>query len=148
MWDMVVRAKGPRVLVGGLGLGLLIHLLSLRRDIEEITVVEIQQEIIDMVKQYLPKVPKVEVIQGDFFSIMGELGYGKREFDTVICDIWKGRDEKSKELYEDCRGELEYCFPDAKHLFWAFQTEHETEESIVYGYMAIKDRLRKEGKIK
>lgn len=72
MWKLVARSEGPRVLVGGLGLGLLPNLLALRRDVNEVVVVENNPSIISMIKPHLNK--KVKVIEGDFLEQMRELG--------------------------------------------------------------------------
>lgn len=139
-WDLVVRAESGSVLVGGLGLGLLVHLLSLRRDITEIVVVEKSKEIIQMVKPYLPKEPKIEVIQGNFFGVVQELSF-RRTFDNIICDIWKGNTE-GRETFEACRNLLEDNFMNSQHLFWGFQSEQENEQALVFGHL-VKRRSRK-----
>jgi len=39
MWEFAGRCIGGKVLLGGLGLGILTNLLALRRDVKSITVV-------------------------------------------------------------------------------------------------------------
>ena len=125
--DLVNRTEGPRVLVGGLGLGLVCHLLMNRRDIEEVVVVEQVPEVIKMVTPYLPA--GVRVIEGDFLRMLWSLSIKVEEFDTVIADLWKGREDADRELFEDCRYSMEDTFMDAQHLFWAFQEEVDDEQS-------------------
>ena len=115
-WELGAKVCGSRVLVGGLGLGLLVHLIALRKDIKHITVVEQRQEIITMVSPYLPD--SVDVICGDFLQMIQTLSSEEKLFDTAIVDIWKSNDEEA--LYEDSRCLLEDFYPDALHLFWAF----------------------------
>ncbi len=126
-WELVARAKGSRILVGGLGLGLLVHLLALRKDIEHMTVVEQSSEIIALVASYLPS--NVTIIQGDFLQVIQDLSSKDEQFDTIIVDIWKSCDDKDKELFEDCKMMLEDNYPDSLHLFWAFQEEVDNENS-------------------
>lgn len=129
MWELVARAEGPNVLVAGLGLGLLVHLLALRRDIRHITVVEISPDVIKMVRPYLPKYEglTIEVIEQDFFDFAWKYDMGKLrtvEFNTVIVDIWK--DNSDDGIFEEARNTCEDSFGDAVHLYWAFQKEYET----------------------
>lgn len=126
--DLVTRTKGKRVLVGGLGLGLITHLLANREDIKEIVVVEIEPDVIKLVKAYLPA--KVKVIEGDFIQKLVELE--NEAFDTVIADIWKtGHEEQDVELFKDCQMTMEDFHPNAEHLFWAFQ-EKIDDENLQY----------------
>lgn len=132
--DLVNRTEGPRVLVGGLGLGLVCHLLLRRRDIESVVVIEKAPEVIEMVAPYLPV--GVEVIEGDFLEMMWKLSVRGQEFETVIADLWKGREDADHELFRDCRCSMEDWFMDAKHLFWAFQEEVDDEQSR-YAMMSL-----------
>jgi hypothetical protein len=122
MWELVARTRGPKVLLGGLGLGILANLLASRPDIEEITVIEISPEIIQMVKPYLH--PKVRVVRGDFLNPPSEIC--NEHFDTVICDIYTK--EGQEELFEDAKAIMEDCWGDAVHLHWgAYQREYDKE---------------------
>lgn len=126
-WELVARAKGPRVLIGGLGLGLLAHLLFLRKDITNITIIEKQVEITQMVKPYLPL--KVEVIGGDFLYEIQTLSDNGKEFNTVIADIWKSDREEDREIFMDSMSMMNDYYPDAVHLYWAFQQEIDSDNA-------------------
>lgn len=120
MWQLSARTIGPKVLIGGLGLGLLAHLLQIRSDIDEIVVVEIDSDICSMVQKYMKK-PKIQILQADFFEVVNDL---PDHFDTVIADIWQAYDPDdtdSMNMVEDCRSVMEDRFPDAVHLFWDAQ---------------------------
>lgn len=123
-WELVARSHG-NVLVGGLGLGLFIHLLCSRKDIGKITVIEKSPEVIQLVSKYLPK--DIEVICGDFLTEIYHFVDNEREFDTVIADMWK--DDTEEELISDCRGAIDDCYPCATQLFWAVQGEIDDEVS-------------------
>jgi len=127
MWELCARVRGGRVLIGGLGLGILTSLVALRRDVEEVTVVEVAPEVIEMVKPYLPKT--VEVIQGDVYVVFPRFSM-RRVYDTVIMDIWE---KYSEDGAEEARILLEMCFEDAQHLYWGrFQREVEEEQVIFF----------------
>ena len=123
-WELVARARG-NVLVGGLGLGLLVHLLRNRRDIGNITVVEKSPEVVQMVSKYMPK--DVTVIQDDFVYQVQKLSEQGAKFDTVIADMWKTGAEE--EFIDDCHMVIDDCYPNALKLFWALQEELDNEES-------------------
>jgi hypothetical protein len=145
MWELVGRIpmkRGTKVMVGGLGLGLLIHMLALRRDITHITVVEISEDVIKMVKPYLPsqKGLTIEVVKDDFFHYCYK--NTQAPFDVVIVDTWKDNNDRAN--YDDAKMCLEDNFMDSLHLYWAFQHHHETElATSVYLY----DRIEKSRKV-
>jgi len=132
MWQFAGRVKPGRVLLGGLGLGILANFLAMREDIKEVVVVELSPEVIKMISPYLH--PKVKVLQGDFAKLMVELSRKGEKFDSIVADIFKGVAEE-KELYEDVRMTMEDWFPEAQHLFWYFQENYE-DDKIFYYYAA------------
>lgn len=83
----IQRANGD-VLIFGLGLGLIIFPLLDDESVKSITVVELYQDLIDVVK---PKIKekdihnKVNIIRGDCF--INEFSKEKK-FDTIYFDIW------------------------------------------------------------
>jgi len=123
-WELVARSHG-NVLVGGLGLGLFIHLLRNRKDIGTITVIEKSPEVVQLVSKYLPK--DIEIICGDFMQEIFNLEEAEREFDTVIADMWKN--DAEEDFISDCRGVMDDCYPCATQLFWAVQKDIDDEVS-------------------
>lgn len=123
MHELAARAKSGRVLVGGLGLGILPNLLAFRDDITEVVIVEKSPEVVELVKAYLH--PKVKLIEGDFLQEMPKLKLVGQEFQTVIADIFKTA--KEKELYDKTKFIMEDSYPTARRLFWAFQDEYDIE---------------------
>lgn len=127
-WELVARTIGPDVLVGGLGLGLLAHLLALRSDIQNITIIEKSPEIIKMVSPFLPA--KCTVIQDDFSHQIYKMSAAEKHFDTIIVDLWKtGCNDEDAQLFSDCQLLLEDEFMNSQHLFWAFQEEADNDKS-------------------
>ena len=55
------------VLIGGLGIGLIILAIQDNPEVHSITVIEKNQEVIDMVATQLPLNEKVKIIQADVF---------------------------------------------------------------------------------
>jgi len=79
----IENAKG-RVLIAGLGIGLVIKNIIDNPDVEEIVVIEKYQDVIDLV---MPKFnnPKLKVICADIFDY--ELDKSEK-FDCLYFDIW------------------------------------------------------------
>lgn len=87
--EVVENAKG-RVLIGGLGLGMILLAIQKKKEVSEIIVIEKYQEIINLVGKSLPLSNKVKIIQGDVLDfptsdcrLEGQFG-----FDTIYFDIW------------------------------------------------------------
>lgn len=128
MWELTARARGPRVLIGGLGLGLLASTVALRRDVEEVTVVELSPEVVELVAHYLPGC--INVVEGDFFEVTKELARSGRVYDTIIVDIFASRSERDRKLYGAAKKLLRELYPNSVHLFWGFQRDHDAEEVL------------------
>ena len=56
------------VLCAGLGLGLIVHALNCNPDVTRITVVEREQDVIDLVQPCLPQ-DKLTILHGDFWDL-------------------------------------------------------------------------------
>ncbi|GAI99882.1 unnamed protein product, partial [marine sediment metagenome] len=91
-------------------------------------------------KPYLPL--EVEVIGGNFLYDAQTLSDNGKEFETVIADIWKGYDDK--EVAEDCLSVMDDYYPEAIHLFWAFQQEFD-DKKAEYARMFLERQKVKEG---
>lgn len=79
-----IEGANGRVLIAGLGVGLIIHNIIEREKVKEVVVVEKYQDVIDLVH---PKIqhPKLKVVCADIF----EYELPKEEkFDTIYFDIW------------------------------------------------------------
>ena len=83
MEDLAKKAHG-KVLVGGLGLGLVAHELAKNRKVSEIVVVEKNPDVLDLVTPLVPK--RVKVRRGDIFERKYSESDG--EYDTIILDLW------------------------------------------------------------
>lgn len=90
--EMAARVRG-RVLVGGLGLGVLPRMLLGRPRVSDVTVVESNQDVIDLVASYLHRDDlgrKLEVVHADIHE------YVRRRplpYDVALLDTWQGTGE-------------------------------------------------------
>ena len=93
--EFVLNAHG-KVLIGGLGIGMVLLAIQDKPEVTDILVVEKYQEVIDLVKNQLPLNSKVRIIQGDVFA------YEPTEkFNTIYLDIWNNAG--SRDIYEEQR---------------------------------------------
>lgn len=82
MKKLAEHSKG-KVFVGGLGLGLIIHHLVKNPKVKKIEVVELNKDVIKLIKPLLPE-GKVKIFQGDIL----DQKWLERDYDTVILDVW------------------------------------------------------------
>ncbi|MDW8022223.1 MAG: hypothetical protein RMJ15_00545 [Nitrososphaerota archaeon] len=121
MGEYAMRAMPPNILVAGLGLGLILHHLTLRRDIEKIVVVEVNKEIIEMVSPYIPMDKRIEIVHGDFFEVVPKLASEGKTFNTTIVDIWAGDPQNYIEDLKRAIVMLRNSYPKALHIFHPVQ---------------------------
>lgn len=80
--EFVANAHG-KVLIGGLGIGLILLAIQDKEDVEQITVVEKNKEVIELVGNQLPLNSKVHIINDDVFEYKPLFKYN-----TIYMDIW------------------------------------------------------------
>ena len=90
--DFVVKAHG-NVLIGGLGIGLILLAIQDKEDIEQITVIEKNKEVIELVGNQLPLNSKVNIVNDDVFEYKPLFKYN-----TIYMDIWNYINEN---IYND-----------------------------------------------
>lgn len=96
-YDCLAGAEG-RVLVGGLGLGLALHILDRNKAVDEIVVVERSQDVINLVWEHTPQ-GKAH-IENDclhhWIEWHGEDEIAEHgEFDLAFYDIWQSDSERT-----------------------------------------------------
>ena len=128
-----MRTRPPKVLVAGLGLTLIDQHLALRRDLAKVKIVELNHEVIEMVSPHLPKDPRFEVVQGNFFELLPQFAAEGEEYNTIIIDIWTGEDEESLPDFKKARLMVEKLYPSSLHFYHSFQKTVDTE--IVNSYL-------------
>jgi len=122
------HVKG-NVLVGGLGLGLIIHALVKNPAVTDITVVERSQEVRDMVWPLVPKrspnLKSIGIVMDDFYQFVNEQRH--LHWDAIIADLWVAKDEGEKImlLYREAGPTydmLKAFYPDATIVLHGFVT--------------------------
>lgn len=78
-----VRNAHGKVLIGGLGIGLILLAIQDNSEVEKIVVVEKHKEVIDLVKDQLSLNEKVEVVNADVWEYTPT-----EKFNTIYMDIW------------------------------------------------------------
>ena len=86
----LAEACTGKVLVGGLGLGLILHHLAKNNKVTEIHVVEINQDVIDLISPLLPKDDRVTIHCSNI--LFHEWVHG--EYDSIVLDIWVKHGDK------------------------------------------------------
>ena len=97
MGERVAQLQPGRILVAGLGLGLMLHHAAGRADLTTIEVRELDPDVIELVSPLLPVDPRVSVVQGDFYERLEELAGGPREAwpDAILWDLAVGNAEQT-----------------------------------------------------
>jgi hypothetical protein len=94
MRDVIRQAHG-HVLIGGLGLGVVHHLVGkLCKDVRTVTTVECERDVLELVRPHVinPKVDKA-ILRGDLFQFLENLKEDKTKYDFAFFDIWAGTGE-------------------------------------------------------
>ena len=125
-WSMQNYAKNSygKVLVAGLGLGLVTGELLNNVDVNSVTVIERNKDVIGLISPLLPEVIDVqfEIKNEDFYKFINET---KERFDRIIVDLWVtgSAEETLRVLGEEVRPLSYYImklFPDASVVFHGF----------------------------
>lgn len=94
MGDGIEKGHG-KCLTLGLGIGVLPYLWLLKDEVESVTVVEYNQEVIDLFEKHIrPQFKtgkKLEIIHGDAFEYYNEDFL--KQFDYVYVDFWESTDD-------------------------------------------------------
>ncbi len=119
-----IHARG-RVLVLGLGLGYYPFLISEKKEVKTITIVEKSPEIIRLFQEeLLPQFPhkeKIRVEEADAFQFLEEAE--PWEFDFCYADIWEGWEDGATAYekilpYEKRLYETQFCYWIEKEIQW------------------------------
>lgn len=127
LWSMQDYARNSigKVLVAGLGLGLVAHELLSNIDVDSITVIERNKDVIDLISPLLPKAEgvKFQIINKDFYDFIHE---SEEDFDRIIVDLWtSGSIEETKRILHEEVVPFSYYlkikYPDASIVFHGFK---------------------------
>ena len=117
-------AKG-RVLVGGLGLGLLAHELRRNPRVGVVDVIEQSEDVIALVGPSVAVPHDVVVLHGDFWDYATVVG----DYDTIIVDLWDDRSAMS----------MTTMFIDVSTKVSAVRLANPQAMVIVHGFPALSD---------
>lgn len=84
--DFIERATG-RVLINGLGLGMVLHAILQKDDVTHVTVIEKEQDVINLVAASFATDPRVEIIHADAMAYCPPAGV---TYNVCWHDIWPG----------------------------------------------------------
>lgn len=131
-----IDAVEGKVVTFGLGLGYFTYMASLKEQVESITIVERDDEVIQHFKRYiLPQFQyreKVEIISFDAFEYAEKQMPGK-DFDYAFVDLWHDASD-GLGLYLKMK-KIEHFCPQTKFFYWI-------EDSLLSGFRwQIFDRI-------
>ncbi|MDF2821849.1 MAG: hypothetical protein K0R15_2296 [Clostridiales bacterium] len=141
----VVEEVEGKVITFGLGLGYFAYMVSEKEQVQCITIVEKNEEVIRLFKNYiLPQFPhkeKVEIISKDAFEY-AEKYMVDGNYDYAFVDLWHNASD-GVDMYLNMK-KLEFLNPNTKYLYWI-------EESLLsnlrwYVYIVLLDGLKTETK--
>ncbi len=141
--SFIAEAKG-NVLLMGCGLAYVAYMLSLKADVNEITIVELDPNVIMMFQKYLkPQMnDKIKIMHGDAIKILQYADISKYQYCSV--DIWHGAMDMFP-IYLKCLL-TEQRHPKTKFHYWLEEDLHVALECIWIQLMKpfIMDELKNE----
>lgn len=94
-YEVCVEARG-RVLIAGLGLGMILTKILAKKEVEHVTIIEKYQDVIDLVGPHF-KHKKLQIICADIYEWRPAKG---AKFDCIYFDVWA---DQSTDDLEDMR---------------------------------------------
>lgn len=117
--EEAIEAARGRVVTFGLGLGYYTYMASEKEEVDEVTVVELSEDVIRLFNTHiLPKMPnrhKIKIVNSDAFEYAREVMPSER-FDVAFVDTWRDAGDGAP-MYKRMR-ELESLSPDTEFLYW------------------------------
>lgn len=111
-------AATGRVLIGGLGIGMILEAVLKKPEVSEITVIEKEQEIIDLVSPFYADEEKLKIVCGDVYSPGDYMKHGTK-FDSLYFDIWDTINADNYPQMKDLNTKWrKYKAPGGKAYFW------------------------------
>ncbi len=102
MRERVEQVQPGRLLVAGLGLGIMLRHATRRNDLTDITVVELDPAVIDLIGVTLPADPRVTIVQGDYYAHIARLAPEDWP-DAVLWDLAVGTPTETREAFMRAR---------------------------------------------
>ena len=120
--EKAIEKSHGKVITFGLGLGYYPFMCSIKEDVESITIIEFDENIIKLFKKHLlplfPNKEKIKIIHADAFKYLEENNINEL-FDFAYMDIWHGGDDglplyiHFKKFEENKKCKIEYWIEDS-----------------------------------
>ena len=81
--EKFIRNAHGNILIAGLGIGMIVLPIQDCEDVESITIIEKNKDVIELVLKKIPLNSKVKIINADIFDFIPN-----QKFNTVYFDIW------------------------------------------------------------
>jgi len=125
------------ILCAGLGLGLILHALAKNDRVKRVVCVEINQDVIDLMRGNIAHLPKIEIIKADFFDFV-ELDPHPEMWGGMIVDLWVANEKTKMGIYYHevlpFAAHLGFKYPNTPITFHGFSTissiQHTSPEMI------------------
>lgn len=79
----IIEKANGKVLIGGLGIGMVLHNIVSKPEVTSVDVVEINKNLLELVSPFF-KHEKVNIIEGDIFNF----NCNGTKYDTIYFDVW------------------------------------------------------------
>jgi hypothetical protein len=116
--SLLAKTSKGKVLTAGLGLGLYTVFLQSNKNVEDITIIERNKNVIKLIKPLIKKFIKkpTKIINDTIFK------YTSNDYDTVMLDLWAGKGSKQI-FYEmmDAYTYFSYYVPYANVYIWGLR---------------------------
>ncbi len=114
-----IEAAHGRVITFGLGLGYYAYMVSLKPNVESVTVIEKSPDVIRLFKTYiLPQFEnkdKIRIIEADAFGYAEKIMPGEK-YDLAFVDTWRDASDGAP-MYKRMKA-LEHLSPNTNFLYW------------------------------
>lgn len=132
-FDSFIKEANGKVLLMGCGLGYLAYMLSLKDDVEEVTIIELDKDVIGMFQKYLkPQMNnKINIVHGDAIECLERADISRYQYCSV--DIWRGTKDMLP-IYLKCLL-FEQNHPNTKFHYWLEKDLHVALESVWIGLL-------------
>jgi len=97
----IAEACHGKVLIGGLGLGIILHHLKNNKKVTKIVVCEIDKDVIELISPVLPDDSRVMILHKDVFTIPDE---SIKAFDVIFLDVLVKKGGEFKKEFPDMNG--------------------------------------------
>lgn len=123
MGERVAQLPPGRIVIAGLGLGLMLHHIAASRpDITDVRVIERNADVIDLIMPTLPADPRVTIVEADFWEY---IQINPDVPDAVLWDLAVGDVQHTSADLMRAVAEVGAFWPEAKLVRFGIRANHE-----------------------